>query len=480
MSRLSLLVLLTSISILFSCADTLAQSIEHSRIKSDEQLSDAYVDLINDEYKILKKEIDGPYKKELKEYYESRTSYLESMAKRDYLILEQSTHEMVQSIIDEIARTNTQYDLSKVKPYFSRQYWPNAYSVGEGTICVNVGFLPHLESVDEFAFTLCHEVAHFLLKHSERSLIKQLDYINSKETQEKIKEIKNTEYYQNAKLKELVVDNLFSQRAHSRDEEGAADSLGFELFKNTKYHKGAAISLIEKLKVMNEYIDTSDIRMDRLLWIEIPENEESKGVKIRDEDGIGLEFGDALETHPKCDDRIAALNEMAKEQSVELDRGATPDPVFQESKTIMELEMIESYIFYLKFDRALLKAARLLKKYPDSEYLQSIICYTYSRMILERKNYNLVEFASMPHNNEDQAFTDLLSILHFNRIGNLTKSAEKIMDRWFEEDSMNERMWVSKVIMAELKDNGVEVERVQNIYKKKFPEGRYNNYVWGF
>jgi hypothetical protein len=157
--------------------------------------------------------------------------------------------------------------------------------------------------------------------------------------------------------------------------------------------------------------------------------------------------------------------------------GQTNDSEFDALKQRLQYEIIESYIFYLKFDRALITAARMLNADPDSEYLKGVISYTFMRMVKERNEYNLKNFASAPHENSDQSFTDLLNIMHYSRVKLLVDAGQEVLDDWFTKDVQTERLWVAQMIWLEMKDEDDQLESMKTLYDQRFPDGRYTSYV---
>jgi Zn-dependent protease with chaperone function len=66
---------------------------------------------------------------------------------------------------------------------------PNAAAYGDGNFVINLGLFDFVDSDDELAFIICHEIAHFLKNDVNSSIDKYVETINSKETKSKIKKL---------------------------------------------------------------------------------------------------------------------------------------------------------------------------------------------------------------------------------------------------------------------------------------------------
>ena len=88
---------------------------------------------------------------------------------------------------------------------------------------------------DELAFIICHELAHYYFEHVDMSYIRSLNKLKSKETKEKIKAIKKSEYGTHSKGTSLFKGFMYDSRKHVRGHEYQADSLGLSFLMNTKW-----------------------------------------------------------------------------------------------------------------------------------------------------------------------------------------------------------------------------------------------------
>jgi predicted Zn-dependent protease len=119
----------------------------------------------------------------------------------------------------------------------------NAYAIAGGRMFINTGIIEFLESEDEMAFVLAHEIAHNELRHC----IKRIQYAAIAESIDpNIGEIVEVAY-------EIY------QMPFTKYDEYEADELGLRLMKQAGYNKEGAISFFTKLEVLEKEYGIDDI-----------------------------------------------------------------------------------------------------------------------------------------------------------------------------------------------------------------------------
>lgn len=107
----------------------------------------------------------------------------------------------------------------------------NAFSTYQGIVFVTVGLLSQIENEAQLAFILCHEIAHYKLKHTinsyknKKDLKKGKGKFSSLSLNEKVKEVYN----------------------YSKENELEADKEGFKMYQKTKYSHQAVITSFDML-----------------------------------------------------------------------------------------------------------------------------------------------------------------------------------------------------------------------------------------
>ncbi len=254
-------------------------------------------------------------KEDYKKIYTARFKEVEELLTSSRSLTAEEAHTYLQSIVQKIIVANPELGALELRVIFSRDWWPNAYSMGEGTIAVNAGLIIFLENEAELVFVLCHELSHYYLNHSANAIKKYVDTENSEDFQKELKRLSKQAYGANAELEMLAKTLVFDSRKHSRNNEAAADSQAFKFMKNTGYDCHAIISTLQLLDTIDEAAVFKPISIEQVLnfneypfkkkWIQ----KESSIFSQVDEDAspVSKKEKDSLKTHPDCAKRISLL-----------------------------------------------------------------------------------------------------------------------------------------------------------------------------
>lgn len=226
----------------------------------------------------------------------------------------------IKSIAATIIRANPELQGQDLRIVFSRDFAPNAYSIGEGTIALNAGLFVYLRSEAEIAFVLCHELAHFFLDHSRKKIDKMVYLINSDSLRKEFKRLAKQQYRIGEQLEKLSRALVFDIKRHSREGEREADRLGLHFLRNTGYSGAGFIRTMETLDGID---DTSLFREPELRrifhfpgypfrekWIR-KESAIFGAMDTEASSGLSQKEKDSLKTHPDCTQRIALLKDTA-------------------------------------------------------------------------------------------------------------------------------------------------------------------------
>jgi Zn-dependent protease with chaperone function len=272
----------------------------------------------------LSAEYAGQYKQELellprenrKDYqalYADRWKSIEARFDRQEIYTAPDAQAYLDALTAEIVRSNPLLQEHPFHCFFSRSYIPNAEYIGEGIILVNMGLFERLHNESEAAFILCHEIAHYILHHQENSMAKYVTTINSRETQEELRQIKNSQYEKREALEHLVKGIAFDSRRHSRDHEAQADSMGVELMRHTSYDLHGALTTLALLDGIDKDDFDTEASLQQLFnareypfkkkWLNQESGLLGGHAQLKAEENI-----DSLKTHPACRQRIQLLS----------------------------------------------------------------------------------------------------------------------------------------------------------------------------
>src|SRR5690606_2848259 len=199
--------------------------------------------LVYDKAQIKEKGKVGNY---IKTLYDQRFEYIVHTFNKDYILVDHPITQLLTRINQKIHAHNTHLE-GGVRVYTYSSETPNAVSFGEGSICIMLGLLERLETEDEIAFVLCHELAHYYARHAENNISEMAALNYDKELKSKIDAIMKSPYERYTKLKSLFNSLDLSVTRHTRKSEFEADSLGLVYYLNTSYNPYAPLRVMQVL-----------------------------------------------------------------------------------------------------------------------------------------------------------------------------------------------------------------------------------------
>jgi Zn-dependent protease with chaperone function len=254
------------------------------------------------------------YASDYKKIYDDQFEEIEDLVSTRS-VTAQAANNYLQSVIRKVTAVNPELAKLKTRIFFTRDWWPNAFSMGEGTIGINAGLMVFLHNEAELVFVICHEFAHYYRDHTQKSIHKYVETINNDAFQAELKRLSKTEFGVNKQLEALSQNFAFNNRRHSRENEAEADRYAFNFMKKTGYDVGAIRSCLELLDKVDDTLFSATLKLDQALnfeqypfkdkWI----RKESAIFSQMNEDDSPLskKAKDSLKTHPACQQRISFL-----------------------------------------------------------------------------------------------------------------------------------------------------------------------------
>ncbi len=261
---------------------------------------------------VLIKNATGPHARDYKKIYEDQFAEIDKLWSGTRAITAPQVQQYLQQLITKITSVNPDLANSDARIIFTRDWWPNAYSMGDGSIAVNAGLFIHLNNEAELIFVLCHELAHYRLDHTGKSIRKYVETINSDTYQSELKRLSKETYRVNQQLEKLSRGFLLSSRRHSRDNEAEADRQALTWMRRTGYDCNGIRSCLQLLSeidqaesfpspVLNQVFNFPEYPF-KARWVQ---KESAIFSQMEAADAAGEK--DSLRTHPDCEKRIALL-----------------------------------------------------------------------------------------------------------------------------------------------------------------------------
>jgi Zn-dependent protease with chaperone function len=293
--------------------------------------------------------LDKKYKDDYKGVYKDRFDEVSHLLKSSRTVTAPEAHQYLQAILKKIVDANDELKPLKIRMVFSRDWWPNAYSMGEGTLVVNAGLMVFLDNEAELIFVLCHELSHLYLDHGNKAIKQRIETINSDEFKEEVKRLQKQEYRFFQQLNNLLKKLTFDSRQHGREHEAEADKQAFLFMKRTGYDCNGAISCLQMLdKVDDDSLLFKPLNLEQTFnfpaypfkkkWTQ----KESVlfGAMIEDDSPLTKAEKDSMKTHPDCTKRIELLQDEVKAAGVGK-KFQVDEALFKQLKNEFLVEMTE-------------------------------------------------------------------------------------------------------------------------------------------
>jgi len=341
------------------------------------------------------------YKTDYKNIYKSRWENIRGVFDKKEVYTSQAAQQYLDAIVSEIVKSNPLLKGYQINCYFSRSGVPNASYIGEGIILFNMGLFQRLDDESEVAFVLCHEISHYILKHTENSITRYVTTMNSDEVQGELRKIKNTEFGKREAIDKLTKGITFNSRRHSRDHESQADSMGVVLLLNTRFNPSGATKTLAILDDIDK--DTLDIEACLRKELNSPgypfqnrwitKNTGLLGGQAKLKKDVKLD--DSLKTHPDCKARIAILEPMITHAAVKQNYVVSKES-FDTLRQRFKYEVVEYAFASDNYTYSLHTALMLLQQYPQDPYLVTQIGRIMNGCFTAQKSHTLGKFIELP------------------------------------------------------------------------------------
>lgn len=339
-----------SLILLFLCAFYLFPSAQpqssYTFQKDDTLLRKKYAEQSIGKKELLLARVSKEYAKDYKTIYEAQFKNINDLWSGTRSVTSPEAHSYLQSIVQRIIAANPELRGTDARVVFSRDWWPNAVSMGDGTIAINAGLVMFMDNEAELVFVVCHELAHYYLEHTPKAIKKYVEAINSEAYQAELKRLSKTVYGANRQLEELAKSMAFNSRRHSRDNEAAADRQAFLFMKKTGYDCDAIRTCLGLLDKVDDSVFYKPLDIEQALnfpdypfrkkWVQ---KESAIFGQVTDNSSFTKKEKDSLKTHPDCTHRIALLRDSI--QSFPGKKFIVNEELFRQLKSDFFIEISE-------------------------------------------------------------------------------------------------------------------------------------------
>ena len=458
-----------------------SQSITYKPLNDDAAQIKTWDANMATQHKQLLDTLRNYYKADFKKIYENRYTDLKELTAKNRILTDSVANNYLQQLVKTIFINNPVISQQGYRIRFTRDYWPNAASMGEGTIIFNIGLFTKLQNESQVAFVLCHEIAHYHLRHSQNSIERYVNTINSKEYQEELRRIVKSEYQRGKQLESLAKTLTFNSRRHTREHESSADSMALELFRNTPFKTEEALSCLALLDSIDKDKYNVAPALDKIFnfpqypfqkkWIQEEQSlfsamaASSKEEKSKERD--------SLKTHPDCAVRVKQLSEKVKKYSTGNKHVAPVDAVsFKQLQELFDYEIIAHCYNNDDISRSFYYTLQLLQFRPNDPWLIANTGRCLNRMFLAQKNHELNKIVDLPSPWQEEKYNAVLQFIQRVRLMDFAAISYYFLQPHEKMENPSEDMLVA-LINSKINFNKPEEQSsLIALYNKLYPNGK--------
>lgn len=394
--------------------DTTDYTIRQSLIKEVDQKNLSLL-------KKLKKTHKGTFRKELESSYNQLHKSFKKDINSKKLIFDKEFNDYTLSILNEVKTQNPDLKNKDFKLFISKHNSANALSLLNGYIIMNMGLFKYLNNEAQFAAVVCHEIAHQELDHLQKNILYKAKQKKEGVYKKEAKEIKKKKYNQYDKAFDAIKKHLFTNSKRHRKLEEQADSLGFELFKKTKYPKH---EFLEALKVFAELDSLPEISIDKnsyKKYFDFPETPFKKEwLKMEDFKQYNYDHykekidKDSISSHPEMTERIVLL-EKQHEISTKISENnikTYDNSKFIKLQKIARNEDISNLYYLEQYGLSVYLTLYKMERYGKNAYYTKVLANNFNALYKAKKSYKLNSHVDQINPNEqDESYQQFLTFI---------------------------------------------------------------------
>jgi hypothetical protein len=408
----------------------------------------------------------------IKGLYSQRSDLVIETFNEGLFILDEEITPYLQKILKHIYQSNPALN-QETNVYAYRSEVPNAMSFGEGTIGFTLGLLSLLETDDQIAFVLCHELAHYHAGHSDQKAFEIAQFNYDDEVKKKVKAITRSDYGRFSKYKELITDLGLSMNRHSRDKEFEADSIALLLYLNTSFNKNEPLTTLALLDSSDVPLYRNNIDFNKYFDFSLyPFKDHWLTYEPSDVWYASSEMHDSTATHPECKKRIAAIQRQLMQREGRVNENLQP-PKINLMRERSRFEIVESGYHFNGYGRTLFNALILAERHPENVYVHAMIAKCLFHLYAYQKNHTLSQVLDLPDPRFEENYNRFVTFIHTLRLMELASISYYYTDARKDLFESDEEFLYAVWLTSKTEISKQSPDAVRERYLAKFPKGKY-------
>lgn len=430
--------------------------------------------LINGRYKTEVTNLPSKYRTQVKDNYKKMFELTINQFNTDRMMMKSDLTDYLSSIVERVALANG-LSPKDINIFAYRSETPNAACYGNGVLAMMIGLLARLETEDQVAMIVCHELAHLVSKDNLRGIQNDVALMNDKNTRRSLGAAQKSEYNRYTKTASILDQLDMGFRRHSRQHESAADSLGLVMYLKAGYDPGSVLKAFEILRQADqdpyETLDFPKFLSDNGI------NAEPAWLEYTNADRWHKDrrIPDSLSTHPDITERTIGL-------SRHLEKLGYTTETLNESKelnnnvyrTRAQFEIVDAEFHFKAYGRALYHSIQLSKRYPKNAWLSAMTGRCLYEIYTRQKNHTLGKSLDQPYATYSDSYNKLLTFLHKLRLSEMENVTYSYMVSQPEPFYANEHFIYSLWLVSSFKVSKLDPDKLRDDYNGLFPNGNYS------
>lgn len=326
-----------------------------------------------------------------KKYLEFQEDFVKTVKNKDYLF-SSNFEQKINFIIAELKKNNSSLP-QDLKILIAKDNSPNAFCLPDGTFIINMGLFTWLENDDQIAGVISHELGHRILEHSLKTILANIK--DNEKDKSSVDNLKTIKVNKNERAFSIVKDRVYKKGNQSRKFEIQADSLGYQIFKNSSYKKQEYINAYKNLQkydtISPRVVETETYKtlftLPKLAFKEKWLKKEDFSLYNYDLYKEKLEK-DSMSTHPEVEIRLKKLTAEFPELKIsEKEKDGNAD--YKALQKTARMEIVPNFYHSEDYGFGIYAAMQFLQEKEEEVYYKDWLGKCFQKIAEARKNYNL-------------------------------------------------------------------------------------------
>jgi Zn-dependent protease with chaperone function len=371
--------------------------------------------------KLFNKKLNTEYKSGELAFIKKRYEYINKSFNEDILkgeyIFDERFDRMITEIVTEIKATNT-FIPSDLKFYVSRDITLNASSFGNKNFVIHLGAFYYLQNEDQLAAVISHETAHLVLNHTIKWMINQYNLTKSSDFKDEVSEIKNDKNNQGNKAYIKYKNIVYQDGRLSKKHELEADSLGYEIYRKTKFNKTGYINNF-RLKEIYDTIRPVGLNISTYKKVFNLQQQPFNEKWLQKEDFTKYNYTnfkeryneDSIDSHPETVFRIAELKRKFSELRDE-EESVVASQQFSDLQKIAKFEQTSCLMFQEEYGLGVYFCLLRIQENDHIEFYNERLGEFFKKIVNARKQYTLNRYLErIEPKNQSESYQQFLSFM---------------------------------------------------------------------